>query len=171
MINRLGIGLLVALMRGSASAQTQEELNTCEAENDMPPPSGIVRCVLDASTLYGSRGVATTGFMVVTFQLRADGMRLINRRPVEPLDFKLEGESSTATFSVASFDLDPRSVTMSTFLPEDQKRELQQMNDYLSMQRSGGLRRHVTVRFFDHTVVATSIEDGREIDNVPAQCR
>lgn len=171
MINRLCMGLLVALMAGSASAQTQEELNAYEAENDVPPPSGIVRCVLDASMLYGPRGVVTTGFMAVTFQLRADGMGLVNGRLVEPLDFQLDGESSTATFSVSSFDLDRKSVAMSAFLPEDQKRELQQMNEYLSVQRSGGLPRNVTVRFFDHGVVAASIENGREVDLMSQQCR
>lgn len=171
MIRRLCIGLLVALMAEPASAQTQEELNAYEAEYDMPPPSGIVRCLLDASMLYGPRGVVTTGFMAVTFQLRADGMGLINGRSVEPLEFQMEGESSTATFSVASFDLDRKSLAMSTFLPEDQKRELQQMNDYLSVQRSGGLPRHVTVRFFDHTVVAASIDNGQEIDVMTEQCR
>lgn len=164
MINRLCIGLLVALIAGSASAQTQEELNAYEAENDVPSPSGIVHRVLDASMLYGPRGVVTTGFMAVTFQLRADGVGLVNGRPVEPLDFQLDGESSTATFSVFS-------STSTESQWRDQKRELQQMNDYLSMQRSGGLRRQVTVRFFDHTVVAASIENGREVDAVEGQCR
>ncbi|HEV7246315.1 MAG TPA: hypothetical protein VGN93_04925 [Shinella sp.] len=102
MIRRLCIGLFVALMAGPASAQTQEELNAYEAEYDMPPPSGIVRCVLDANMLYGPRGIVKTDFMAVTFQLRADGMGLVNGRLVEPLDFQLDGESSTATFSVAS---------------------------------------------------------------------
>lgn len=171
MTNRFCIGLLVALMAGSAPAQTQEELNAYEAEYDMPPPSGIVRCILDARMLYGSRGVITAGFMAVTFQLRADGMGLVNGRLVEPLNIQMDGESSAATFSVASFDLDRKSVAMSTFLPEDQKRELQQMSDYLSMQRSGGLPRQVTVRFFDHTVTAASIEDGREVDVISDQCR
>lgn len=126
----------MALMVGPASAQTQEELNAYEAEYDMRPSSGIVRCVLEARTLYGQRGVITTGFMVATFQLRADGIGLVNGRLVKPLDVQMDGERSIATFSVASFDLDPKSLAMSTFLPEDQKRELQQMNDYLSMQRS-----------------------------------
>src|SRR5690606_29959920 len=91
MINKLCIGLLVALMAGSASAQTQEELNAYEAENDLSPLTGIVRCVLEANTLYGPRGVVATGFMAVTFQLRADGMGLVNGRLVEPLDVQMDG--------------------------------------------------------------------------------
>jgi hypothetical protein len=65
----------------------------------------------------------------------------------------------------------PLETLIESTLPEDQKRALQQMNDDLSMQRSGGLRRHVTANFLDHTAAAASREDGRDVDMMADQCR
>lgn len=128
-------------------------------------------CYFDSSTLFGAYAVENEGFREFRFQLREDGMLLVNGHEVKPVQVELNGTSSWAASDVGSIVVEPKEAAMLQLLPPDQKRAFQELAARRGLAMTGGVARFVQIFFSDHSVIFRSIEDTKELDKVSHRCR
>lgn len=133
----------------------------------LTPP---VTCYFDSATLYGSYAIEKHGYREFRFQLREDGILLVNGHEVKPLRMELNGTSSWAAVDIGAIVVDPKEAAMLQLLPPDQKRQFQEMASSRGMMMTGGVVRFIQISFSDHRVLLSSISDGKDVDTMRDRC-
>ncbi|WP_115668546.1 hypothetical protein [Ciceribacter selenitireducens] len=133
----------------------------------LTPP---MTCYFDSTILYGSYAIEKHGSREFRFQLREDGILLVNGHEVKPLRSKLIGTNSWAAIDVGAIVVDPKEAAMLQLLPPDQKRQFQDMASGRGIMMTGGLVRFIQISFSDSSVVLSSIIDGKEVDIMSDRC-
>lgn len=132
--------------------------------------TGPMTCYFDSTTLYGSYAIEKHGYREFRFQLREDGILLVNGHEVKPLRLELNGASSWAAVDVGAIVVAPKEAAMLQLLPPDQKRQFQDMASGRGMMMTGGVVRFIQISFSDHSVLLSSISDGKDVDTMSDRC-
>jgi hypothetical protein len=127
-------------------------------------------CYLDSATLYGAYAIEDRGYRELRFQLREDGILLVNGHEVKPQQVEINGTSSSATVDVGSIVVEPNEAAMLRLLPAYQKRQFQRMAMQRGLVMTGGVLRYIQISFSDSTVAFTSLKDAEEVDSVSDRC-
>lgn len=160
MLNKGILGAGIMLVATQASTQ------------DMDPRMGRgsamvtepLTCYVDNATLYGPYALDGRGYTRFTFQLREDGVLVVNGYEVKPVQANIDGATSTATTDVGSISIQPEEARMMQRLSADHLRQFQEMAIGRGMTLSGGLVRFATVSFGESSLLLRSIKDDREAD-------
>lgn len=127
-------------------------------------------CFFDHATLFGSYSTDRNRYREFRFQLRDDGVLIVNGLEVEPRDVQFNGESSWAVADVGAIVFNPNEAAMLLLLPPDQRRQFQGMAADRGMVMTGGVKRIIQISFSDHSVRFASIVDGQETDVNSDRC-
>lgn len=137
-----------------------------EAAMLTPPMS----CYFDWAALYGPYAIEQHGHEEFRFQLREDGMLLVNGHEVKPVKVHLDGTSSSAVTDVGSITFSQKEAAMLQLLPADQKRQFQEMAIGRGMVMTGGVFHFIELLFSDQSVIFRSVRGGKEIDTSVGRC-
>jgi len=128
-------------------------------------------CYFDSATLFGSYSTERNRYREFRFQLREDGMLIVNGHEVKPQLVDLNGGSSRVAVDIGSIVVDPKEAAMLQLLPADQKRQFQGMASQRGMLMAGGVPRAIQIFFSDNSVIINSLnQDGEEVDVVSDRC-
>jgi hypothetical protein len=127
-------------------------------------------CYFDSATLYGAYALEDRGYSEFRFQLREDGILLVNGREVKPLEVHLDGHNSWAAVDVGSIVADPKEAAMLALLPPDQKRQFLGMAMQRGIVMTGGLIRTIELGFIENSVVFRSAKGDSAVDIVSQRC-
>ena len=166
---RRAISAAALLILAATSAPAQTVVDKRPDGTNGNPITDQMTCVISAPNLYGPSTPAT-GVGIFTFQLVDGGMGLINGRFVKPYKVEIDGFHSTASFTVESFDIDPKSAAMSTLLKDSEREALRKLMAFKSRARTNGLTRILFASFPDRTAYIYSLRDGEEVDTALEYC-
>lgn len=124
----------------------------------------LLTCYVDNATLYGPYALDGRGYSRFRFQLREDGLLVVNGYEVKPVQVNIDGATSTATTDVGSISIQPEEARMMQRLSADHLRQFQEMAIGRGMTLTGGLVRFATVSFSESTLLLRSLKDDREAD-------
>lgn len=126
--------------------------------------TGLLTCYVDNATLYGPYALDGRGYSRFKFQLREDGLLVVNGYEVKPVQVNIDGAMSTATTDVGSISIQPEEARMMQRLSADHLRQFQEMAIGRGMTLSGGLVRFATVSFGESSLLLRSIKNNLEAD-------
>lgn len=127
-------------------------------------------CYFDSATLYGAYAIEDRGYRKFRFQLREDGILLVNGHEVKLQQVELNGTSSWAVVDIGSIVVEPNEAAMLQLLPPDQKRQFQGIAMQRGMVLAGGVPRFIQVFFSNSRVIFRSVRDGKETDTASEGC-
>lgn len=87
----------------------------------------LLTCHVGKATLYGPYPLDGRGYTCFTFQLRGDGLLVVNCYEVRPVQVNLDGATSTATTDLGSISIQPEEARLMQRLSADQLRQFQEM--------------------------------------------
>lgn len=127
-------------------------------------------CHFDSATLFGAYTTERNRYRQFRFQLREDGILIVNGLEVKPAEVQLNGASSWVAVDVGSILFNHKEAAMLQLLPPDQKRQFQELAAHRGLAATGGVMRVIQISFSDSTVMFSSIVDGQQTDTGSDRC-